>query len=325
MLREYSLQSLYTPASAEDESSLIDTHSHLLPGVDHGCPDLDTSIRMARAAAESGVSLVVCTPHLHELVPDEVARVHQVAEQVRAALSEDGVALELEIRVGFEVDLEVALSCDPEEMRALAVEGTSGVLVLEMPYEGWPRFLEEALFRLAAAGFRPVLAHPERNDRVQASPDILSGCLRAGTVVQATVASITGEFGRAPERAFRKLLALGYVGLLASDAHAYRTDGWTLGPVLGQLKSTISEEGFRLLVEDNPRRLLAGQNMQKLRPNEGQNAPSRFTRALTVFNRMRRSSSRSSCSSSGPDRPCLRSRRRFCPRPARDQLCRAGP
>ncbi len=242
---------------------MIDTHSHLLPGVDHGCPDLQTSIRMARAAAESGIRTVVCTPHLHALVPADLQRVHEVAQELRAELSGAGVSLEL--LVGFEVDLAVAAGREPEELRPLIIEGTPGAIVLEMPYEGWPHFLEETLFRLATNGFQPVLAHPERNDRVQESPEVLLSCLKAGAVAQATVASITGEFGRGPERAFRELLAQGAIGLLATDAHAYRTNGWNLSGVLEQLRVTVSEEDLTLLVEENPRRLLAGEALQRPR------------------------------------------------------------
>lgn len=248
-------------------STLIDTHSHLLPGVDHGCPDLETSLEMARAAAESGVSTVICTPHLLEMEPEDIQQAREVVDQVRAALQTAGIRLDL--LLGFEVDLVIAATRSLEELKTLAVEGSKGVIVLEMPYEGWPRFLEETLFRLTTWGLQPVLAHPERNDRIQRSPELLSGCLRAGAVAQATAASLTGEFGRGPERAFHRLLAEGSIGLLASDAHAYRTDGWTLGPVLDSLRKTLDEADLATLVQKNPERLLAGQTLLKVRLKGG--------------------------------------------------------
>lgn len=236
---------------------MIDTHSHLLPGVDHGCPDLETSLRMARAAAESGTDTVVCTPHLQDLLPGDVERTHEVAGQVRSALSAAGIGLRL--LTGFEIDLSVAATSSRQEMQQLAIVGSQGAVVLEMPYRGWPRYLDETLFRLRTWGMTPVLAHPERNDRVQKSPETLDACIKAGAVVQATVASLTGEFGKRPERTFRKLLAAGKVSLLASDAHAYRNDGWTLAPTVERLRAAVGDEAVNLLVEENPRRLLAGE------------------------------------------------------------------
>ena len=176
-------------------SALIDTHSHLLAGVDHGCPDLQTSVRMARAAAESGIDTVVCTPHLHEYAPETVESVRAAADDLRGALAEAGVALTL--LVGFEADLGVAMGGGLERLKQLTVEGTDTVLVLEMPYGDWPPFLEDTLFRLSAWGLKPVLAHPERSDRVQQDPEVLEGCLKAGAVVQCTVASLTASSARA--------------------------------------------------------------------------------------------------------------------------------
>lgn len=242
---------------------MIDTHSHLLPGVDHGCPDMATSIRMAREAAASGIRTVFCTPHLQEWVPEDMEHAREVVAQVRAELAKESI--ELDLLLGFEVDLAVAATRPVEELQALTVEGSNGAIVLEMPYEGWPRFLEETIFRLTTWGFQPILAHPERNDRLQKAPELLEGCLNAGAVAQATAASLTGEFGRGPGRAFAKLLSQGAIALLASDAHSYRTDSWTLAPVLERLRGTISEEDVALLVNENPRRLLAGEALLKVK------------------------------------------------------------
>jgi protein-tyrosine phosphatase len=248
---------------------LIDTHSHLLPGVDHGCPDLATSILMAREAAGSGVSTVICTPHLPVMDRTVSERARVVMAEVRAALATAGI--DLTLLLGFEVDLEIAATNKPARLGDLTVESTAGAksggaIVLEMPYRGWPIYLEETIFRLAAAGLRPVLAHPERNDRVQKQPELLGRCLKAGAVAQATAASITGEFDRATERAFFQLVSTGLIGLLASDAHAFRREGWTLLPLLERLRGSASPRELQLLVQENPRRLLAGEPLLRVQP-----------------------------------------------------------
>ena len=38
---------------------MIDLHCHLLPGVDDGADSMDTALRMAAMAAQSGVELIV--------------------------------------------------------------------------------------------------------------------------------------------------------------------------------------------------------------------------------------------------------------------------
>jgi protein-tyrosine phosphatase len=243
---------------------LIDTHSHLLPNVDHGCPDLETTIHMAREAVTAGTGTVVCTPHLPEMNETAINKAREALDQTRTALAEAGI--DLTLLLGFEVDLVVAATTDTMSLSALTVEGSQGVIVLEMPFQGWPLFMEETLFRLAAEGLRPVLAHPERNDRIQKSSELLRGCLRAGAIAQATAASLTGEFGRGAEKTFLRLLSEGMISLLASDAHAYRTDSWTMAPVVESLGASVSKNDLATLVEENPRRLLAGERLLKVAP-----------------------------------------------------------
>jgi protein-tyrosine phosphatase len=247
-------------------AALIDTHSHLLPWVDHGCPDLETCLLMAREAAASGISTVVCTPHLPELNEADIRRTREVIDEVRAAVA--AADIELALLLGFEVDLVVAATTDPNKLDAVTIEGSGGAIVLEMPFSGWPLYLEETIFRLSTAGLRPVLAHPERNDRIQKSSDLLAGCLKAGAVAQATAASLGGEFGRSTEKTLFKLLSEGLIGLVASDAHAYRTDRWTLASVLETLSGIVSEDDLTKLVERNPRRLLAGEGLLRVGPVE---------------------------------------------------------
>lgn len=243
---------------------MIDTHSHLLPKIDHGCPDLATSVLMAREAAASGIGTVVCTPHLSDWDETVVGRAGPVLEEVKAELAAAGVGLAL--RLGFEVDLGIAASVDTIRLSALTIEGSGGAIVLEMPYSGWPPFIQETIFRLSTVGFVPVLAHPERNERVQKSSELLAGCLKAGAVAQATAASLGGEFGRTAERTFYRLISEGLISLLASDAHSYRRDGWTMGPMLAALEGRVTQEDLVTLTQTNPRRLLAGKKPVPVKP-----------------------------------------------------------
>lgn len=243
---------------------MIDTHSHLLPGIDHGCPDLATALLMARAAAASGVETVVCTPHLPEWDEITVRRAGEVIEELRQTVAAAGLGLAL--KLGFEVDLSIAATIEAERLRALVIEGSGGAIILEMPYTGWPLYIEETLFRLSTTGFIPVLAHPERNERIQKSSDPLAGCLRAGAVVQGTAGSLGGEFGRAAVKTFFRLVSEGSISLLASDAHAHRVDGWTMDPMLAALQGEMDRDELFALTDTNPARLLAGDKPQAVMP-----------------------------------------------------------
>lgn len=243
---------------------MVDTHSHVLPGLDHGCPDMRTAVLMAREAADSGITTVVCTPHLPEWDMGVIERARMVIEELRRELETAGIRLDL--KLGFEADLSVVATTDLARLSAVTIEGSQGAMILEMPYSSWPPFLEETIFRLATAGFLPVLAHPERNERIQRSSDLLARCIGAGAVAQGTAASLGGEFGRRAERTFHRLLSEGLFSLLASDAHSYRKEGWTMAPMVAALEGRASQAELLTLTRNNPKRLLAGRKPLPVMP-----------------------------------------------------------
>jgi protein-tyrosine phosphatase len=236
-------------------ASIIDTHSHLLPLVDHGSPDMETALRMVRAAAAQGTTAIACTPHLYELDPDLIERVRKVHGQAKKAVEE--AAIPVTLLLGFEVDLMVAATSNLETVRELCIEGSAAVII-ETPFSNWPPFFEETIYRLSTAGIQPILAHPERSERVRRSPDALTGLMNAGAVLQGTSGSLSPLLRRGSHKTFYELLARGWFSLLASDGHSQPEYTWSLGPLLAELGDRVSAEERDLLVCVNPGRILEG-------------------------------------------------------------------
>jgi protein-tyrosine phosphatase len=221
---------------------VIDLHSHVLPGVDDGARTQDDAVALARAAAEDGVAVLAATPHVRRDYPTSAETMERLVEELRAVLVADGI--ELELRTGGELALEFLDELPAEELPRFGLGGSRALLV-EFPYSGWPLGLGEQLFRLRARGFTPVLAHPERNDRVQADPARLAPLVDAGALVQLTAASVDGRLGRTPAAASRRLLELGLAHLLASDAHGPEIRGAGLSAAavsLGPVGAWLTEE-----------------------------------------------------------------------------------
>ena len=220
---------------------------------------MSTTLRMIQAAVAAGTTTIVCTPHLYNKDPDLVKRVRRVHAETVTAVEEAGIPVRL--LSGFEVDPSVALTSDTDTLRTLCVydqDGGRNVLIMETPYSGWPPLFEQNIRRLVTGGIQPVLAHPERNDRVQRSPDILAGCMDAGAVLQGTSGSFSPLFRRDSHKTFYELLARGWFGLLASDGHSEPEYTWSLGPLLAEIGDRISPEDRDLLVSVNPARILEG-------------------------------------------------------------------
>ena len=196
---------------------MIDLHSHILPAVDDGPRTLEEAVAIARAAAADGIVAIAATPHVRDDYPTSPARMRAGVAELREALANESIPLEL--HPGGELALDRLDRLSHEDRRHFALAG-SRYLLLEFPYSGWPLDLPTRILALLAAGFVPVLAHPERNPEVMAAPERLEALVAAGALVQVTAASLDGRLGRRAQRSGLELVRRGLAHLVASDAHA---------------------------------------------------------------------------------------------------------
>jgi len=80
---------------------VIDTHSHVLPGVDDGARSIGDAVAMARQFVDSGVTAVVCTPHLSTQFRASTEQVTRELERLRSALTDLGIDLDLRLGTEF--------------------------------------------------------------------------------------------------------------------------------------------------------------------------------------------------------------------------------
>lgn len=111
----------------------------------------------------------------------------------------------------------------------------------------------------------PVIAHPERYDAIQALPDLAQRWVSQGYVLQLNKGSILGQLGRGAELTADRLLQLGCVHLAASDAHGIAARTPALDGLYRYLEQAYSPACARLLLVQNPRRILSDLPVQPLR------------------------------------------------------------
>jgi protein-tyrosine phosphatase len=197
---------------------VIDLHSHLLPGIDDGPSSMRDSVAMARAAYDTGVRTMVCTPHMAPGYPTEPGRVHEAVGALREAL--DAAEVPLEILPGGEIALDWIEGMSESDLLLASIGGEGRWVLLEMPFRGWPLRLPAILRDLEMRGYGAILAHPERAEAIQRAPDRMRDIVGRGALVQLTASSFLGEHGPAARRAALLLLAGNAAHFLASDAHS---------------------------------------------------------------------------------------------------------
>lgn len=197
---------------------MIDTHCHILPGLDDGAADDAAALAMARTAREGGVKTIVATPHMREGdYLNEREGILAALESFRGLLAEEGI--ELGLAPGSEVHLGPRLVERISEGRLLTYGDAGRYLLLECPYRTRPVRLEETIFELQVAGVVPVIAHPERCRYFQEDLSRYEEVVRLGALGQMTTSSLLGVFGRPIQALSEKMVRRGLVHVLGSDSH----------------------------------------------------------------------------------------------------------
>ena len=232
---------------------LVDVHCHILPELDDGALSLRDSVAMARQARADGIAVVCATPHIRD---DHDVRVSELPVRLLALereLERQGVGVR--VVLGGEVGQHAAEELTVPQLRRLSLGGNGWVLLEPAP---GPLSVElDALVeRLAAAGMRTVVAHPERHAGVDLEERLLELVAR-GCLIQWTADFIAqgtgGDF-------VLGLARDGLVHLLGSDAHS------SLGgrPVrlsggLARLGEELPADHVRWIAEDAPWAVLRGE------------------------------------------------------------------
>lgn len=241
---------------------MIDLHCHIIPNFDDGAKDQEVSIEMARLAIKEGITTVIATPHC---IP-EVNLLERKA--VLVAVTElqglfDRANIPLKVLPGMEVSLTLDLSQRLANGSALTLNDTGKYVLLEFPANSVPAYAGQVIFEMMLKGFKPIIAHPERNKEIIEHPRILHSLIEKGCLVQVTAGSLTGRFGSRVQEITREFVRLGWVDFIASDAHDPIRRPIQMKEAWGVARELIGEEQANELVLGNPQRVLNGEAIPK--------------------------------------------------------------
>ena len=205
-------------------SLAVDMHSHLLPGLDDGAETLAHSLDLLRELRAMGFSKLIMTPHIMgDFYKNTPAGIRAALATLRAAATEAGLAdVVLECAAEYYLDEWLGRKlADGTEL--LTFGGEKRYLLLETSYLNEPLNLNGTIFDLQAAGYRPVLAHPERYVYLYGRfAEIEKLRAEQGVLLQLNLNSLAGYYSPAARHVAEKLIDAKLVDFVGTDTHHLR-------------------------------------------------------------------------------------------------------
>jgi protein-tyrosine phosphatase len=237
-----------------EKPGLVCLHLHYLPNVDDGVKSLEQGVALCRGLAALGYTQLVTTPHIRsEMFENRRPALEAAFAEFENATAGQGLPT---LGLGAEHHMDDVVWALLERGEGVLYPGGHAVLI-ELPEAHVPAGLSDRFFRLRVRGARVVLAHPERYRPLFDRTHALDPLLDAGALPLLDLMSLTGRYGRAPQRAAERMLDEGTYFAACTDAHKPE-DVPDVERGIERLKELVGANEAMELLSTNPQHILAG-------------------------------------------------------------------
>lgn len=192
----------------------VDMHSHILPGIDDGAPDVAHSVRYVKALQELGFNQLICTPHIFKgLYPNTPATISQAENLLRDELINANISINLSTGAEYMIDHNFS-----HEEALCPIRGE--YLLIEMRFLVESPNISQAQFDIEVEGYKPILAHPERYTYYYKDLSRLKRLKEKGCLLQLNLLSVLGYYGRDVKKLADILLKEKMYDFAGTDLHS---------------------------------------------------------------------------------------------------------
>ena len=198
-------------------NGFVDIHNHLLPGIDDGAKTVEDSIAMIREFASFGVTKFIATPHIMaDYYPNTAETIGQALTLLKSELLRQGLdTIAIEAAAEHMIDSQFESLLEDKGIMPLR----SRHLLIEMSYLQASLNFDDAIERIASAGFFPILAHPERYRYLHGKTGVLKEYKKKNVLFQLNLLSLGEYYGKDIQKVALNLLDKNVFDFVGSDIH----------------------------------------------------------------------------------------------------------
>lgn len=195
-----------------------DIHSHLVPGIDDGCVDLDASIKCIKSLVELGYTKIITTPHvMDEVYPNSTAQLKEGLQLLRKAVEEQQIPVTIEVAAEYKIDDNFMRLLKARDLLTFG----DNYLLIEFSFIAPPMNIDNIIFELCANGYRPILAHPERYTYWATQFHQFERLKTQGCLFQVNLMSLVNKYGSPAKASAIKFIESGMVSFFGTDLHRF--------------------------------------------------------------------------------------------------------
>ncbi|MBO5371381.1 MAG: protein tyrosine phosphatase [Lachnospiraceae bacterium] len=237
-----------------------DIHCHMLPGVDDGAIDMETTMQMLEISYQEGARAIVFTPHYeggnNQYQPAELEENYQMLKEKAAKMWPD-----LELYLGNELLYEQGIEEYVKDGSVHPMHQTKYVLVefnVRISYQE----LYHAMQKMQKIRFRPIIAHVERYHCLTKHPERIAELCEMGVYLQMNMTSVLGNVFNENTRWCRKLLKEKRISFLGTDAHDTRHRSPYTGESMKWLEKHLEAEYLENILWKYPMKMLENKYLE---------------------------------------------------------------
>lgn len=194
----------------------VDIHSHLLYGIDDGAQTPEDTLYLISGLQKLGIKQFVTTPHIIQYVWENTTKtINNRHEDVQKLLAENESIVPIKAAAEYLMDEHFVELFQTNQLLTLK----DNYVLVEMSYINAPIQLYNILFDLQVAGYKPLLAHPERYQFLHNNYNEYTKLKKAGCEFQLNLLSLVGYYGEGVFETAKKLLKDGFITYTGTDTH----------------------------------------------------------------------------------------------------------
>jgi protein-tyrosine phosphatase len=218
--------------------TLIDLHSHILPGLDDGPQSLVESLNMANTAVSVGITYLFATPHHRNGQYSNVkCKILEHALEFNRFLARENIPLIVYPGQELRIHREIFNSIEMDEI--LTLDNKGKYLLIELPTGEVPPYTMDIIYELKLKEITPIIVHPERNMGFLEDHHLLFEVVREGALTQLTSGSVIGHFGKKVKSFSERIIEHNLAHFIASDAHNSGPRGFSLQEAFQTISKTF--------------------------------------------------------------------------------------